>query len=204
MRNPRTVAVVAHRRKTLGGGLDELRRRITDQGVDNLLWYEVPKSRKAPKKVKEAVKAGVDLLMVWGGDGMVQRSIDVLAREKGGGKIPLAILPAGTGNLLARAILSRPPSKPGQSHEAICPIYIPILRGGAAALPPHQNHKNRTPSPSRGGGRGRGGTSGPGLLVAIRILPQQIDVLPAKLLRLENARAFAQFVPRLDGQDPVP
>ncbi|HEY7273929.1 MAG TPA: YegS/Rv2252/BmrU family lipid kinase [Actinoplanes sp.] len=101
MRTPRTVAVVAHRRKTLGGGLDELRRRITDQNVDKLLWYEVPKSRKAPKKVREAVKAGVDLLMVWGGDGMVQRSIDVLAREKGGAKIPLAILPAGTGNLLA-------------------------------------------------------------------------------------------------------
>jgi YegS/Rv2252/BmrU family lipid kinase len=101
MRTPRTVAVVAHRRKTLGGGLDELRRRITDQNVDKLLWYEVPKSRKAPKKVREAIKAGVDLLMVWGGDGMVQRSIDVLAREKGGAKIPLAILPAGTGNLLA-------------------------------------------------------------------------------------------------------
>jgi diacylglycerol kinase (ATP) len=101
MATPRNVAVVAHRRKTLGGGLDELRRRITDQGVDNLIWYEVPKSRKAPKKVKEAVKAGVDLLLVWGGDGMVQRSIDVLAREKGGRKIPLAILPAGTGNLLA-------------------------------------------------------------------------------------------------------
>src|SRR5689334_8210797 len=101
MRTPRNVAVVAHCRKTLGGGLDELRRRITDQGVDNLLWYEVPKSRKAPKKVKEAIKAGVDLLIVWGGDGMVQRSIDVLAHEKGGGKLPLAILPAGTGNLLA-------------------------------------------------------------------------------------------------------
>jgi YegS/Rv2252/BmrU family lipid kinase len=101
MRTPRTVAVVAHRRKTLGGGLDELRRRITDEGVDKLLWYEVPKSRKAPKKVREAIKAGVDLLIVWGGDGMVQRSIDVLARTKGGGRIPLAIMPAGTGNLLA-------------------------------------------------------------------------------------------------------
>jgi diacylglycerol kinase (ATP) len=101
MRTPRTVAVVAHQRKTLGGGLDELRRRITDQGVDELLWREVPKSRRAPKQVREAIKAGVDLLIVWGGDGMVQRSIDVLAREKGGAKIPLAIMPAGTGNLLA-------------------------------------------------------------------------------------------------------
>ena len=101
MRTPRTIAVVAHQRKTLGGGLDELRRRITAAGVDKLLWYEVPKSRKAPKQVRKAVQAKVDLLVVWGGDGIVQRSLDVLASEKSGGKIPLAIIPAGTGNLLA-------------------------------------------------------------------------------------------------------
>ena len=101
MRTPRKIAVVAHQRKTLGGGLDELRRRITDEGVDEMLWYEVPKSRKAPKQVRKAIKAGVDLLVVWGGDGIVQRSIDVLAHAKGGAKIPIAIMPAGTGNLLA-------------------------------------------------------------------------------------------------------
>jgi YegS/Rv2252/BmrU family lipid kinase len=32
---------------------------------------------------------------------MVQRSVDTLAQTKGGTKIPLAIMPAGTGNLLA-------------------------------------------------------------------------------------------------------
>jgi diacylglycerol kinase (ATP) len=101
MHTPRTVAVVAHQRKTLDGGLDELRRRISDEGVDRLLWYEVPKSRKAPKQVRKAIKAGVDLLLVWGGDGMVQRALDTLASTKGGSKIPLAIVPAGTGNLLA-------------------------------------------------------------------------------------------------------
>jgi diacylglycerol kinase (ATP) len=99
MDTPRSIAVVAHSRKTFGGGLDELRRRITDSGVKDLLWYEVPKSRKAPKQVRKALKADVDLLVVWGGDGMVQRSIDVLAHEKA--KTPLAIMPAGTGNLLA-------------------------------------------------------------------------------------------------------
>jgi YegS/Rv2252/BmrU family lipid kinase len=101
MQTPRKVAVVAHRRKTLGGGLDELRRRLTDEGIDELLWFEVPKSRKAPKKVAEAIRAGVDLIVVWGGDGIVQRTVDVLARKKDGRKIPLAIMPAGTGNLLA-------------------------------------------------------------------------------------------------------
>ncbi|MEU4621396.1 YegS/Rv2252/BmrU family lipid kinase [Actinoplanes sp. NPDC023801] len=101
MRTPRTIAVVAHQRKTLGGGLDELRRLLTGRGVEKLIWHEVPKSRKAPKKVRKVVAAGVDLLVVWGGDGMVQRCLDVLAQEKGGNKIPVAIMPAGTGNLFA-------------------------------------------------------------------------------------------------------
>jgi diacylglycerol kinase (ATP) len=97
MHTPRTIAVVAHQRKTLDGGLDELRRRITDAGVDKLIWHEVPKSRKAPKQVRKALAAKPDLLMVWGGDGIVQRSLDVVA----GSKVPVAIIPAGTGNLLA-------------------------------------------------------------------------------------------------------
>ncbi|WP_433826698.1 diacylglycerol/lipid kinase family protein [Actinoplanes sp. CA-015351] len=101
MRTPRRIAVVAHQRKTLGGGLDELRRCITGKGVDELLWFEVPKSRKAPKQVRKAIKADVDLLVVWGGDGMVQRALDTLAATKGGSKIPVAIMPAGTGNLFA-------------------------------------------------------------------------------------------------------
>jgi YegS/Rv2252/BmrU family lipid kinase len=97
MRTPRKIAVVAHSGKTVDGGLDELRRRITDEGVDKLLWYEVPKSKKAPAKVRKALAEKPDLLVVWGGDGMVQRTIDVVA----GTKVPLAIIPAGTGNLLA-------------------------------------------------------------------------------------------------------
>jgi diacylglycerol kinase (ATP) len=99
MDTPRSIAVVAHSRKNLGGGLDELRRRITDTGVKELLWFEVPKSKKAPKQVRAALKADVDLLVVWGGDGMVQRTLDVVAHEKA--KTPVAIMPAGTGNLLA-------------------------------------------------------------------------------------------------------
>ncbi|GAA3211514.1 diacylglycerol/lipid kinase family protein [Nonomuraea helvata] len=92
-----TVAVVAHRKKTLGAGLDRLRVLITEQDVGDLLWYEVGKSRKAPKKVRQALNEGAELVFVWGGDGMVQRCADVLA----GSGVPMAILPAGTGNLFA-------------------------------------------------------------------------------------------------------
>lgn len=91
------VAVVAHSGKTLGGGLDELKSVLAEHGVANPIWYEVSKSRKAPKKARRAFDEGADLIFVWGGDGSVQRCIDALA---GRGAV-LAILPAGTANLLA-------------------------------------------------------------------------------------------------------
>ncbi len=94
------VAVIAHAGKTLGGGLDELRRVLARAGVDNPDWREVPKSRKAPKQLRKAVEAGAELVFVWGGDGMVQRSVDTLA----GSAVTLAIIPAGTANLFATSL----------------------------------------------------------------------------------------------------
>jgi diacylglycerol kinase family enzyme len=93
------VAVIAHAGKTLGGGLDELRRLLTAEEIEDLSWAEVPKSRKAPKQVRTALAAGADLLVIWGGDGMVQRCLDVVARTGSDAKI--VIIPAGTANLLA-------------------------------------------------------------------------------------------------------
>jgi diacylglycerol kinase family enzyme len=92
------VGVIAHKGKTVGGGLLELRRTLERAGVADPAWYEVPKSRKAPAEVQRAMEAGVDLLFVWGGDGIVQRCIDTVA----GSNVALAIVPAGTSNLLAR------------------------------------------------------------------------------------------------------
>ena len=89
--------MVAHSGKTLGGGLGELRRVLEAEGISRPLWFEVSKSRKAPDPVRRAVDQGADLVFVWGGDGMVQRCVDVLA----GSSVIVAILPAGTANLLA-------------------------------------------------------------------------------------------------------
>ncbi len=52
------VAVVAHQKKQLGGGLGELRQTLADAGVTDPLWYEVPKSKKAPAMARRAVRAG--------------------------------------------------------------------------------------------------------------------------------------------------
>jgi YegS/Rv2252/BmrU family lipid kinase len=91
------VAVIAHAAKTFGGGLPELRRELERRGVVDPLWIEVPKSRFAPPQVKRALDDGAALLFVWGGDGTVQRCIDAMA----GSEAALAIVPAGTANLLA-------------------------------------------------------------------------------------------------------
>lgn len=92
-----SIAVVAHRDKVLDGGLSELRETLLANGVVDPQWFEVPKSSKAPKCVRQAVKRGAELVFVWGGDGMVQRCIDTLA----GSSVAIAILPAGTANVLA-------------------------------------------------------------------------------------------------------
>jgi len=91
------IAVIAHSGKTLGGGLSELRRVLADRGVAEPFWREVPKSRFARKQVRKALDRKCDLLIVWGGDGMVQQCIDAAA----GSKAAIAIIPAGTANLLA-------------------------------------------------------------------------------------------------------
>jgi diacylglycerol kinase (ATP) len=91
------VAVIAHAGKTFGGGLGELRQELERNGIDRPLWFEVPKSRKAPKRVRQALGEGAELILAWGGDGTVQRCIDVMA----GSKAALGVLPAGTANLFA-------------------------------------------------------------------------------------------------------
>jgi YegS/Rv2252/BmrU family lipid kinase len=91
------IAVVAHSRKSLGGGLPELRKVLAEEGVTDPVWYEVKKSRRAPDRARRAAKRGAEVMFVWGGDGSVQRCLDAVA----GTDTAVAILPAGTANLLA-------------------------------------------------------------------------------------------------------
>jgi diacylglycerol kinase (ATP) len=91
------VAVIAHAGKTFGGGLPELRRVLAAQGVREPIWHEVPKSKKAPREVLRALDDGAELILAWGGDGMVRRCINAI----GDADVDLGILPAGTSNLFA-------------------------------------------------------------------------------------------------------
>jgi diacylglycerol kinase (ATP) len=92
-----SVAVIAHARKSMEGGLPQLREALADAGFDAPDWYEVTKSKRAPKAVRKALKKRPDVIFAWGGDGTVQRVIDTMA----GSGVPLAIIPTGTANLFA-------------------------------------------------------------------------------------------------------
>jgi len=104
------VAVIAHAGKSMGGGVEELRQVLDRAGVTDPIWSEVPKSKYAPERVEKALAEGAETVFVWGGDGMVQRCVDVLA----GSDARLAILPAGTANLFASNL-----GIPGDIGEAV-------------------------------------------------------------------------------------
>lgn len=91
------VAVIAHTDKTFGGGLLELRETLAREGYSDPIWYEIASSDEAPKCARLALDKGAEVIFIWGGDGTVQRCIDALVDTKA----VLAILPAGTANLLA-------------------------------------------------------------------------------------------------------
>jgi diacylglycerol kinase (ATP) len=57
----------------------------------------VKRKREVRAAARDALKAGCDLIVAVGGDGLVQQAVTVLA----GTKVALGIVPTGTGNLLA-------------------------------------------------------------------------------------------------------
>ena len=104
--------MIAHAGKSIEGGLPQLRRSLASPGSSDPLWAEVPKSREAPKQVKRLLEEGAEHFFIWGGDGMAQRCIDSLA----GSGATIAIIPAGTANLLA-SNLGHPQGHRGRGRE---------------------------------------------------------------------------------------
>jgi diacylglycerol kinase (ATP) len=74
-------------------------RRLTDAGLD-VAWLTGADAAELGVRVRAAVADGVDALVVVGGDGMVNLGVSTVA----GTGLPLGIVPAGTGNDVARAL----------------------------------------------------------------------------------------------------
>jgi diacylglycerol kinase family enzyme len=71
---------------------------LSERGFDDSLWLETTEDDAGATMARRAIDAAVDLVVVAGGDGTVRVVCAELARTG----IPVAVLPAGTGNLLAR------------------------------------------------------------------------------------------------------
>ncbi|MEA9986721.1 diacylglycerol/lipid kinase family protein [Subtercola sp. RTI3] len=72
--------------------------RAAAAGWGETLWYETTVDDAGQILTGEAVLAGADVVMAAGGDGTVRAVAEALR----GTGVPLALLPSGTGNLLAR------------------------------------------------------------------------------------------------------
>jgi diacylglycerol kinase (ATP) len=95
---PKTAFVVGRIRRGhhIASIVHEVERLLAAEGLTvrtEMAW----KKKQVRKLTKGAAKSGVDLVVAVGGDGTVLQVATSLA----GTKVPLAIIPTGTGNLLA-------------------------------------------------------------------------------------------------------
>ncbi len=98
-----TIGVIVNAGKELGSGLEEFRAELAELGHPDPPWFTVDKSKHAPKKIRELVTDhGVDRVIMWGGDGTVRRCIHTLVKHGLNDGVSVGIMPAGTGNLLAK------------------------------------------------------------------------------------------------------
>jgi diacylglycerol kinase family enzyme len=101
--------------------LDELRRTVDDAlaaaGWPAPQWYETTTDDPGRGQTEQAVKAGVDLVFACGGDGTVMSCVSGLV----GTDVALAVLPQGTGNLLAANL--------GLSTDLAAGLQVAVERG---------------------------------------------------------------------------
>jgi diacylglycerol kinase family enzyme len=81
--------------------LDALRAAVAAEvpaGWAETLWLETTQDDPGSGQVREALRAGATLVIAAGGDGTIRATAEAIA----GSGVPLALIAAGTGNLLAR------------------------------------------------------------------------------------------------------
>ena len=91
-------AVVANPTKLGDADATLLREGLAAAGCPDPLWLETKVDDPGRSMTRQAVEAGVDLVLAAGGDGTIR----LVAAGLAGTDVTMAIIPVGTGNLLAR------------------------------------------------------------------------------------------------------
>jgi len=101
--------------------LDELRQTVvallTEAGWPAPAWYETSREDPGRGQARQAVEGGARVVFACGGDGTVRSCVTELA----GTEVALAVLPTGTGNLLAANL--------GLTHDLIGGIEVALAGG---------------------------------------------------------------------------
>jgi diacylglycerol kinase (ATP) len=83
----------------LSGGLDRVRRILAGHGIETDV-ERTDSAEAAEEAARSAVRQGKELVIACGGDGTLNAVVNGLA----GSRVPLALLPAGTANILAKEL----------------------------------------------------------------------------------------------------
>jgi diacylglycerol kinase (ATP) len=94
----RRCAVVYNPIKVSEDLRNAIKQQATMTGWNDAIWLATPAENPGPAITAEVVSADVDRVIAAGGDGTIRIVADRLA----GSGIPMAVVPVGTGNLLAR------------------------------------------------------------------------------------------------------
>jgi len=102
-------ALLIHNPNAGGGGnarrskLDKARRILESRGIQADL-QETTAPGEAIEIAKRATTDGRQLVIACGGDGTINEVVNGLAGSQNGHRVPLALLPAGTANVLAKEL----------------------------------------------------------------------------------------------------
>ncbi len=94
------VAIVANPTKItdLAGTAARFARACVIVGLDPPVWHQTTVADPGHGQTRAALDGGASAVLAYGGDGTVR----AVATELAGTSVPLGVIPAGTGNLLAR------------------------------------------------------------------------------------------------------
>ncbi len=130
MINPTKVANLPERRRRICAAL-------AAAGWSEPMWLETTRADPGHRQTREAIDAGVDVVFACGGDGTVRACVDELV----GTDVALAVLPAGTGNLLAANL--------GLPDDAAAGVEVAV-RGGRRRIDVGTVRRRGTAAPAAG------------------------------------------------------